>query len=266
MATGRFNNLADHLRSWGLDVVEVDGWKTRGRPFTDIDDVKVVVCHHTGSKLSHTKDLPTFNVLKDGRDDLPGPLCAVGLGYSGKVYVFASGKANHAGSGHWAGIFVGNDHSLGIEAESPGDGTWTPEQRRVYPILSAALVDLIDSDAHHVCAHRESAEPHGRKNDPVGIDMDVHRAQVATILQQHRAPKPKPPARVIKEIDMFIITSPGHTSVLITANSDKASKQKFIRRGLTASELKLYSKSIPVTPLTDAEYSSYTNANVSITV
>jgi hypothetical protein len=178
----RLTGLPDKLREWGLTVVEVPGWTSRGADFPKLPSV--VVCHHTGTRRSTTKDLPTERVLVDGRSDLPGPLCQVGLGYSGTVYVIAAGKANHAGKGHWNGHTVGNTDSVGIEAESPGDGTWTQAQRLAYPRVCAALHDLLGTDASLTCGHRESAEPHGRKDDPVGIDMDLLRGQVAHLLKQ----------------------------------------------------------------------------------
>ena len=178
----RLTGLPDKLRQWGLNVVEVPGWETRGVDFPKMPSV--VVCHHTGTPLRPGKDLPTQRVLVEGRSDLPGPLCQVGLGYSGTVYVIAAGKANHAGKGHWNGHTVGNTDSVGIEAESPGDGTWTQAQRLAYPRVCAALHDLLGTGASLTCAHRESAEPHGRKDDPVGIDMDLLRGQVAHLLKQ----------------------------------------------------------------------------------
>lgn len=185
----RLSNLADHLRAWGLDVVEVEGWKTRGKPFPAAP--RVVVAHHTATKRSATKDYPSLAVVRDGRSDLPGPLSQLGIGYSGKVYVIASGVSNHAGKGAWQGISVGNSKSVGIEAESPGDGTWTDAQRKTYPLLCAALCDLLGSPASLVCGHKESALPQGRKVDPAGIHLGQLRSQTAALLRRGK-PKPKP--------------------------------------------------------------------------
>lgn len=173
--------IVGHLRSWGLTVVELPGWQTRGRDFTSRP--VVIVDHHTGTPDSRTGDLPTKNVLIDGRSDLPGPLCQFGLGRSGTVYLVAAGRANHAGKGSWDGVNVGNDRSLGIEAESAGGGHWTPAQLHAYPLLNAALCQFLNQPATRVCAHRESALPHGRKDDPVGIDMPAMRVKVAKLLK-----------------------------------------------------------------------------------
>lgn len=172
--------LPAYLRKWGLDFVEVDGWRTRGADFPTTPTV--VVWHHTGTAQAVSGNYPSLRVVRDGRSDLPGPLCQVGPGRDGRVYIVAAGKANHAGKGSWAGI-TSSARTIGIEAESPGDGHWTAEQRRVYPILAAALHDMLSSPASLSCGHREWALPAGRKVDPVGIDMSAMRQQVAALLR-----------------------------------------------------------------------------------
>lgn len=249
----RLLGLADKLREWGLHVVEVPGWEDRGADFPRLPSV--VVCHHTGTPRSSKSDLPTERVLIDGRSDLHGPLCQVGLGYSGTVYVIAAGKANHAGVGHWNGHNVGNTDSAGIEAESPGDGTWTTAQRHAYPIVCAAIHDLLGTGASLTCAHRESAEPHGRKNDPVGIDMDLMRGQVAQLLKQGpptvHAHTVSPPA-VLEETDMRIIHSPNHSIFLVTPNPN--GKGGILLEKLTAAEASaLANAGVPRKELTDAD-------------
>lgn len=191
--------LPQVLAHWGLHVQLVPGWETAGAAFAETP--RVPVAHHTATARSRTLDYPSLRIVRDGRPDLAGPLSQVGLGYSGTVYVIASGKANHAGPGAWRDI-KRSALTIGCEAESPGDGTWTPEQRRAYPILMAALCDGLNTTADMVCGHREWALPHGRKVDPTGIDMPLMRQQVAhlltvgpvgVVLPPH-PPKPSPPA------------------------------------------------------------------------
>lgn len=175
-------DIIQHLRNWGLLVEEIPGWQGRGHGGFPGKPL-VIVDHHSGTPDRVPGDLPTKNVLINGRSDLPGPLCQFGLGRSGTVYLVADGVAWHAGKGSWDGVDVGNAHSIGIEAESAGGGHWTPAQLHAYPLLNAALCDFLNIPARRVCAHRESALPHGRKDDPVGIDMDVMRAKVTQLLK-----------------------------------------------------------------------------------
>jgi len=167
--------LADSCRAWGLNVIECSGWKERGsQPF----DPKGVICHHTAGAAKG--DMPSLSVLINGRTGLAGPLCQVGLGRSGTVYIVAASRANHAGSGGWKGL-SGNSSVLGIEAESVGNGKdWTAAQLEAYPVLTACLLAGIGRSADWACGHREWAPK--RKIDPAGIDMNQHRADVAQLL------------------------------------------------------------------------------------
>ncbi len=170
--------LADRCRLFGLQVVEVDGWQTRGKePFNP----QGVVCHHTAGPA--TGDMPTLRILVNGRSDLPGPLCNVGLARSGAVYVIASGRANHAGSGGWKAL-TGNSSVFGIEAENTGTEPWPEAQANAYHRLAAALISGqgVGSDAALVCSHKEWAPT--RKVDPHGIDMKSFRTSTKKIVDR----------------------------------------------------------------------------------
>ena len=199
--------IADVCRDWGLDVVEVDGWRTRGS--TDFAP-RALVAHHTAGPAAG--DYPSLRIVRDGRSDLPGPLSQVGLGRTGRVYVVAAGRANHAGGRYdvgWRGV-RGNRERMGIEAESVGTrDDWTPEQRRAYPLLCAALLDGMGvRDARMLCGHRETAT---NKVDPVAWDMDAMRAQVARHLADgpRRVPTvptvPPPPKPAPSEEDSMLV-------------------------------------------------------------
>jgi hypothetical protein len=178
MIRGRLGpDFAAHLRRWGLDVVEEPGWQTRGAGTLQ---ARVLIAHHTGGPTA-SGDYPSLRVVRDGRSDLPGPLSQLGLGRSGTVYVIASGKANHAGPGGWAG-FTQNVHAVGIEAENDGKQPWPVDQLRAYDRLCAATLAYMGEPAAHLCAHREWATPPGRKPDPHSIDMNRMRARVASLL------------------------------------------------------------------------------------
>jgi hypothetical protein len=169
--------LADELRSWDLDVVEVDGWRTRG---ADNLDPRVVVCHHTAGPPGEIPSLSTLIAGRGGEHPVPGPLSNLGLGRSGRVYVVASGTSNNAGNGAWLGI-TGNRHTLGIEAENNGVGEpWPAVQLDAYRRVVAALCSGAGITPAFVCGHKEWAP--GRKIDPAGVDMHQFRAAVTQLL------------------------------------------------------------------------------------
>ncbi|MDH4307576.1 MAG: N-acetylmuramoyl-L-alanine amidase [Acidimicrobiia bacterium] len=179
--------LADVARDAGLVVVEIDGWKTRG---TADMELKGVINHHTAG-AAHG-DLPTLAALIKGRPDLAGPLCHYGLGRSGTVYVIASGKANHAGDGQWHGEdFLDSSRSMiGIEAEHTGRASdpWPEEQLEAYRLLDAAILVRIGAPVANLCGHKEWAQPPestpNRKPDPIGIDMNRSRTDVAEMMRR----------------------------------------------------------------------------------
>lgn len=206
----RLLDLPDWLKWWGLEHELVRGWQTRGLDFPATPSV--VIWHHTATPRTAPGDYPSLRVVRDGRSDLPGPLSQVGLGRSGKVYVVAAGKANHAGRGRWRNVEL-SSRTVGIEAESPGDGSWTPAQRWVYPLLAAALHDGLNSPATLSCGHWEWALPAGRKVDPRGIDMNAMRRTVdrrLTVGPPRTNPIPAQPPPIVLEDDMLqLITVDG---------------------------------------------------------
>lgn len=174
--------LPRHLRRWGLKVEQEDGWRFRGRPYTFAP--RAIICHHTASG-SQTGNFGSLRVVRDGRSDLPGPLCQFLLGRDGTVRIIAGGHANHAGyGGPIAGIpeNLGNTFAWGIEAENNGVGEpWSKAQLNAYYRLCAALLDLMGTkDVSKVIGHKEWTS---RKIDPAGIDMDHFRSQVKKALQ-----------------------------------------------------------------------------------
>lgn len=171
--------LPDVLLDAGLKVAEVPGWQTRGRP-AGFRDPFGVLCHHTaGPKHGN---MPSLGLLISGRQHLPGPLSQLGLGRDGTYYVIAAGRANHAGSGIWAGVTEGNAHFIGIEAENTGLGEpWPDIQMAAYQRGVAAILQHLKLDADRCAGHAEYALPKGRKADP-SFDMHSFRAAVAQIL------------------------------------------------------------------------------------
>jgi peptidoglycan hydrolase-like protein with peptidoglycan-binding domain len=182
--------LPEVLKSAGLKVAVVPGWESRGRG--DIGTVLGVLCHHTAG--AKTGNMPTLNLLVNGRSDLPGPLSQLGLGRDGTYYVIAAGRCNHAGNGNWKGVTAGNTHFIGIEAEHTGaaDVPWPDVQMEAYQRGVAAILKHIGKPADFCAGHKEYAPK--RKPDP-GFDMNEFRVAVAAFMDG-TAPDPKPIAIV----------------------------------------------------------------------
>jgi len=198
--------LPQVLRDAGLKVALVPGWETRGR--AEMGEVLGVICHHTAGERHG--NMPTLQLLVDGRSDLAGPLAQLGLGRDGTFYVIAAGRCNHAGAGIWMDVTNGNSNFIGIEAENTGgadDFPWPAVQLDAYRRGVAAILKFVGKPALACAAHREYARPAGRKHDPV-FNMDDFRTAVGAILAG-TAPPP----------------------VLIPAIEPAASRRPTIRRG-----------------------------------
>ena len=179
--------LPEVLELAGLKVAEVPGWRTRGR--AEMGTVRGVICHHTATATPG--NMPTLNLLINGRSDLAGPLAQLGLGRDGTYYVVAAGRANHAGAGRWEGFVTGNSSFIGIEAENSGVEAWPPVQMDAYHRGVAAILKHINAGANMCCGHKEYALPAGRKSDP-NFDMAVFRNEVAALLVGKTPPPPIP--------------------------------------------------------------------------
>ncbi|MFD5089307.1 N-acetylmuramoyl-L-alanine amidase [Amycolatopsis thailandensis] len=175
--------LADAARSTGYPVVEIPGWRSRGHGGMRL--VEGVVGHHTGTPRSAPGDYPSLNVVTNGRSNLLGPLCNLGLGKTGTIYVVAAGLAYHAGASRFVDsqgrvVFVDlNDEFVGIEAESDGSGTWSDAQLDCYPKLTGALLKYMTRGVERYVSHRTCAIPAGRKPDPTGISDGWMRQHAA---------------------------------------------------------------------------------------
>lgn len=175
------------LKNAGLKVAECAGWQTRGH--AEMGSVLGVLCHHTATPGS-SGNMPTLNILIEGRSDLSGPLAQLGLGRDGTYYIVAAGLCYHAGAGLWQGIASGNTHFIGIEAENSGAAKdkWPAVQIDAYHRGVAAILKHVGKGAEFCAGHKEYALPKGRKDDP-DLDMNVFRAAVDAILKGE-APEP----------------------------------------------------------------------------
>lgn len=191
-------NTPEILRAAGLRVVEVPGWRERGRPAStgNLNPVGVLV-HHTATSRA-TSDKALVDLLVRGRSDLPGPLCHFGLMRDGTVHIIAAGRANHAGTAKASGtVAAGDGNALywGVEAANDGRGEpWPKVQYDAYVILCAVLsTDVTGNSAQTVRGHKETSVT--GKIDPT-FDMGEFRNHVAAAMRpEPAAPRVTPAER-----------------------------------------------------------------------
>lgn len=168
--------LAQVLRNAGEEVTETGGWQTRG---ADTMDPRGIVVHHT-AESAQANPASIANFLVAGRSDLAGPLCHLYLDRTGRWWVIAAGRANHAGKGGWKGL-AGNSSVVGIECANTGLGEeWPSVQLRALESGLVAIADHLDIPADMICGHKEWAP--SRKIDPAGIDMGSFRTSIRSRL------------------------------------------------------------------------------------
>ncbi|MDM0072844.1 N-acetylmuramoyl-L-alanine amidase [Variovorax sp. J2P1-59] len=176
------------LEGAGLKIALVPGWESRGR--ADMGTVVGVICHHTAGPRAG--NMPSLNLLVQGRADLAGPLSQLGLGRDGTYYVIAAGRCNHAGAGTWQGVTTGNSSFIGIEAENtgrPDDSPWPEVQMDAYRRGVAAILTHVGRGAEFCAGHKEYAQPPGRKTDP-DFNMEAFRIAVAGLMSGASVPRP----------------------------------------------------------------------------
>lgn len=183
MARMNWPEILRRCRAAGLTVVEIPGWKSRGRPGRH-DPVGLVV-HHTGG-TPDSRDYINWMAL-EGRptEGIPAPLAQLGLSRKGVVYMMAAGRANQAGKcravGGWLKAGDGNAQTVGIEAMNTGKEGWDTQQYRAYVTLSAIICDVQGWPASRVVAHRETSTT--GKWDPGLLDMPRFRADIAAAIK-----------------------------------------------------------------------------------
>lgn len=196
------------LKGEGLTVVEVGDWRNHNRnhvgPWGSVHGTLV---HHTVTSGTAS----TVAIVRDGYDELPGPLCHGMIAKDGRVHLVGYGRTNHAGGGcptvlgqviaesygdrpspptvgNKGGI-DGNRHFYGWECENLGDGSdpWPAVQYDAIVRAQAAVIrahrakgDDWGLDAKSTLGHLEWSRD---KSDPRGIAMPALRADVAERLR-----------------------------------------------------------------------------------
>ncbi|MBE1492179.1 peptidoglycan recognition protein family protein [Plantactinospora soyae] len=168
--------LADVLRSAGLTVHEVGGWRSRGSTSFDPHGI---ICHETRGSL-HSTDAGEIYVLLNGSATAPPPIAQLYLSRTGDWHVVASGRCNHVRVG-WAGPFkgVGNSGLIGIEAQHALGEPWTDRQYDSYVRGVAALKRRTGWGVGGHKEHQPGGYGHPSvKTDP-SFNMDTFRRDVA---------------------------------------------------------------------------------------
>jgi hypothetical protein len=182
--------LAGALRAEGCKVSEYNGWASRGRPpSTGSFSPSGVLWHHTGTTTSASNPCPTLKMCVTGRQDLPGPLCHVVIGYDGMCHVIAAGRANHAGQAKASGPMpAGDGNALYVGFEIDYDGTQKMSQAQYDAAVraGAAVCRKLGKSANNCRGHKETSVT--GKWDPGGASLDDMRTGVNARL----APKPPP--------------------------------------------------------------------------
>lgn len=214
--------LADVLTRAGLDVTEMSGWKTRGRPAsTGGFDPRALVFHHDASAKGPSPSEAKFIALTGRPPKIPAPLAHCWVDTAGGWHVLASGRTNHAGLGSGFGRIPkdsGNTYAIGVETDHTKGEAWAPGQLEAITRGFAALADAMSIDPmRSICGHREYAP--GRKIDPSRVDMDAFRRDVATLMgtmrggRGHPPPHPVPPPTAAVDLSDIVVAAtkdPGH--------------------------------------------------------
>lgn len=176
--------LADVLRDAGLTVVEHSGWKAR--TVGGIWEPRFGIVHATAAPRSQDDDVQV-RVVRDGREDLRGPIANACVDRSGRWHVLAAGRCNTTLAGT-AGPYEGqgNTHALGVEACNDNrDEPWPAVQYDSYVRGWAAIAKRLGWSPDRLRGHKEHTP--GRKTDPT-FSMSRFRTDVQTTLEEDDMP------------------------------------------------------------------------------
>ncbi|PWK81743.1 hypothetical protein C8D88_116155 [Lentzea atacamensis] len=176
------------FREFAVPVTFEPGWERRGNGLTSA--YKGGILHHTGTaSASYSNPSPTTRILRDGRSDLPGPLCNFQGCFDGRVHVIAAHPANHAGASggyNTAPLPVTrlfNPQVMGFEADYPGATPMSPELRKAALVYAVAMWRVFGS-IQTLRAHAETSVE--GKWDPGyasgrTVDMNAFRSEAVQL-------------------------------------------------------------------------------------
>jgi hypothetical protein len=158
--------LPDAIRDEGVEVVEVDGWQTRGHGDPDYEN-GAFVWHHTADGPNGR--VPSLNICINGASyTASGPLCNVVQSRESdvpdKAYVIAAGVSYNAGTGGWNGVSR-NMRALGLEIEHTGTAPFPEHRREISLKIAAGCLKAMGRSVDYACHHFEWSYPPGSKID-----------------------------------------------------------------------------------------------------
>lgn len=215
--------LADVLRAAGLEVVEHDGWKTRGH-YGGFSDLHAVVWHHDASAPGDSPNVPKY--MLEHWDTAAAQLW---VNRQGVWHVLAAGPAYHAGK-VLAGK-PGNHTSLGVETDHTTGEDWPPALLTSLRTGTAAILRKLDAQPDGLEFHKTVCDPPGRKTDPDGLDLADERRNVfmagAHLISARDAAQPQP---------LTVIDYPQEDSVTLLENDGATPKPHWftVRQDQTA--------------------------------
>lgn len=206
----RLTDLADVLRTAGLNVIELSGWQDRGESgsFNPIG----ILLHHDAMGLGFNSNpgddmnVPEY-MSQNGNDG-----SQLWVRRDGAWVVMAAGRKWHAGAGQgYCDIPAGSGNSnwLGVETDHTTGNPWPSEQLDSINRGCRTLAKHYGWQASNCAGHREYAPD--RKIDPENFDLDGWRRYIAsnastpskpaTQPAEPSTPKPAPPSP--QEDDMY---------------------------------------------------------------
>jgi hypothetical protein len=204
------------LERFGVDVIEISGWRTHNRDDATgktFGPVHGVMVHHTAGG-----EMGAVSFCKNGSAELPGPLCHGVITKDGRCHLVGWGRVNHAGGGDpdvlaavkagrhplpkpnahegSPGAVDGNGVFVGFECVNRGDGKdpWPIEQLDGMKRAVAAVCWLYGWSARSALRHMDWSD---WKSDPKGVDWEEFLAGVQQLLDDGRGDDPEkvPPDR-----------------------------------------------------------------------
>ena len=164
-----------------------------------------VLGHHIVSRRAHGATR-FYQLCRDGRVDVPGPLCNGYMGWDGVYRIITMGIANHSGKGgpltlngktipkdNGRYYLWGTEFEGGMEADE-----WTPDFHDKMARAHAGVLDWLKLPTNAHAEHKTWAP--GRKNDRLGYSAELGRARIAQVRNESAVVAPAPSPVVIPAV------------------------------------------------------------------